>query len=151
LFQQILLCATKIANQSIQSYPPIIVTNEEHRFLAGEQLRELHLQAHFILEPVGKNTAPALTMAALQISEKYADNIIMVMMPSDQTIQNEEIWLESIRNAIHQAHDNGIVTLGVPPTHPETGYGYIQKQDEQNHYRAFEVVKFTETIYITDF
>jgi mannose-1-phosphate guanylyltransferase / mannose-6-phosphate isomerase len=144
LFQQTLLRASKIGNEAIKAYQPIIVTNEEHRFLAAEQLREIHLEADFILEPVGKNTAPALTMAALFTQEKYAEDAIMVMMPSDQTIQDENAWLNSIRNSIHQASEGGIVTLGVTPTHPETGYGYIQKDGEQNHYISYEVVKFVE-------
>ena len=144
LFQQTLLRASKIANETIHAYSPIIVTNEEHRFLAAEQLREINLKADFILEPVGKNTAPALTMAALFTQETYTENTIMVMMPSDQTIQDEEEWLAAIRHSIHQATQGGIVTLGVTPTHPETGYGYIQKQGDQNKNHSFEVVKFTE-------
>jgi len=144
LFQQTLLRASKIANETIHTYSPIIVTNEEHRFLAAEQLREIKLKADFILEPVAKNTAPALTMAALLTQETYQENTIMVMMPSDQTIQDEEAWLVAIRHSIHQATQSGIVTLGVTPTHPETGYGYIQKQGDQNQNHSFDVVQFTE-------
>jgi len=144
LFQQTLMRATKIANSEIQSQQAIIVTNEEHRFLAVEQLREIHQDATFILEPVGKNTAPALTMAALFTQANLPDNTIMVMMPSDQTIQDEDAWLRSMRAAIEQATLGGIVTLGVTPTHPETGYGYIQKQGTANTNHAFAVAKFTE-------
>ena len=147
LFQQTLARAMKIADgttRSIKSNAPVIVTNEEHRFLAVEQLRELKLEANFLLEPVGKNTAPALTMAALFVEETYTSTTIMVMMPSDQTVTNEQAWLEAIRQSIHQAQAGGIVTLGVPPTHPETGYGYIQKQEPANENQAFDVVQFTE-------
>lgn len=144
LFQQTLMRAAKIANTTIQAQQAIIVTNEDHRFLAVEQLREIHQEATFILEPVGKNTAPALTMAALFTKETLPENTIMVMMPSDQTIQDEDAWLTAMRAAIEQASLGGIVTLGVKPTHPETGYGYINLQGSANQNNAFEVVQFTE-------
>ena len=144
LFQQTLMRAAKIASATIQSQQAIIVTNEEHRFLAVEQLREIQQEATFILEPVGKNTAPALTMAALFAKETFPENTIMVMMPSDQTIQDEEAWIKAMRASIEQASLGGIVTLGVTPTHPETGYGYIQKQGTANANHAFAVAKFTE-------
>jgi mannose-1-phosphate guanylyltransferase / mannose-6-phosphate isomerase len=144
LFQQTVLRAIKISDDIIRSHKPMIVTNEEHRFLAVEQLREIQQDATFILEPIGKNTAPALTMAALFAQENLPDNTIMVMMPSDQTIQDEDAWLKAIRASINQATHGGIVTLGVTPTHPETGYGYIQKQGMANTNHAFSVAKFTE-------
>jgi len=144
LFQQTLMRAAKIANTTIQAQQAIIVTNEEHRFLAVEQLREIHQEATFILEPVGKNTAPALTMAALFAKETLPENTIMVMMPSDQTIQDEDAWVQAIRAAIHQAKQGGIVTLGVAPTHPETGYGYIEQQGSANENQAYAVAQFTE-------
>ena len=144
LFQQTLMRAAKIANVNIQSQQAVIVTNEEHRFLAVEQLREVNQEATFILEPAGRNTAPALTIAALFVKENFPENTIMVMMPSDQTIQDEQAWLKAMRASIEQASLGGIVTLGVTPTHPETGYGYIQKQGIDNANSAFDVVKFTE-------
>ena len=144
LFQQTVMRASKIANQDIKTSKPVIVTNEEHRFLAVEQLRELDTQASFLLEPVGKNTAPALTMASLFVQENYSEKAIMVVMPSDQTITHEAAWIEAIRSSIAQAQEGGIVTLGVTPTHPETGYGYIQKQGQENSHHAFEVKQFTE-------
>ncbi len=144
LFQQTVLRASKIGNDQIHVEETVIVTNEEHRFLAVEQLRELQLQASFLLEPVGKNTAPALTMAGLFVQEKYSDNTIMVMMPSDQTVIDEPAWLDAIRQSIHQAQHGGVVTLGVTPTHPETGYGYIQKQGNPNEHQAYDVAQFTE-------
>jgi mannose-1-phosphate guanylyltransferase/mannose-6-phosphate isomerase len=144
LFQQTVIRALNISNQDITTTQPVIVTNEEHRFLAVEQLRELDTQASFLLEPVGKNTAPALTMASLFVKETYSEEVIMVVMPSDQTITNEAEWIEAIRHSIRQAQAGGIVTLGVTPTHPETGYGYIQKQGAENSHHAFEVKQFTE-------
>jgi mannose-1-phosphate guanylyltransferase/mannose-6-phosphate isomerase len=144
LFQQTVMRALKIDGQDIAITRPVIVTNEEHRFLAVEQLREINSQASFILEPVGKNTAPALTMASLFVKETYSEKAIMFVMPSDQNITNEEQWVQAIRRSIMQAQEGGIVTLGVTPTHPETGYGYIQKQGIKNNHHAFEVKQFTE-------
>jgi mannose-1-phosphate guanylyltransferase/mannose-6-phosphate isomerase len=144
LFQQTVMRASKIANQDITTTKPVIVTNEEHRFLAVEQLREVDTQASFLLEPIGKNTAPALTMASLFVKDNYSEEAIMVVMPSDQTITNEVQWIEAIRHSIQQAQEGGIVTLGITPTHPETGYGYIQKQGSENSNHAFEVKQFTE-------
>jgi len=144
LFQQTVQRSLKISNQEMTATKPVIVTNEEHRFLAVEQLRELQLDASFLLEPVGKNTAPALTMASLYVKETYSDQAIMVVMPSDQTILNDQHWVDAIRESIRQAQQGGIVTLGINPTHPETGYGYIQKQGQANQYQAFEVIQFTE-------
>jgi len=144
LFQQTVERANKISNASISSSKPIIVTNEEHRFLAVEQLRELKIEADFLLEPVGRNTAPALTLASLMVKDHYSEDAIMIVMPSDQSIIHEEKWVDAIRQSIHQASEGGIVTLGITPTHPETGYGYIQKHQEANQNNAFEVTQFTE-------
>ena len=144
LFQQTILRAHQIGNDQIKMLPAVIVTNEEHRFLAVEQLRELQLSATFLLEPVGKNTAPALTMASLYVQEHLGKQTIMVVLPSDQTVTDEEQWLEAIRQSILQAQQGGIVTLGISPSHPETGYGYIQKVGEKNQNHAYAVKQFAE-------
>jgi mannose-1-phosphate guanylyltransferase/mannose-6-phosphate isomerase len=144
LFQQTVERANKISNASISSLKPIVVTNEEHRFLAFEQLRELKIEADFLLEPKGRNTAPALTLASMMVKDHYSDEVIMLVMPSDQTIMVEEKWIEAIRQSIKQASSGGIVTLGITPTHPETGYGYIKKHQEVNQNNASEVSQFTE-------
>jgi mannose-1-phosphate guanylyltransferase / mannose-6-phosphate isomerase len=144
LFQQTIERANKIGTNMIECAKPIIVTNEEHRFLAVEQLRELKIEADFLLEPIGRNTAPALTLASMMVKDHYSEDVMMVVMPSDQTIMDEEKWIESIRQSIQQASEGGIVTLGIMPTHPETGYGYIKKHQEKNQNNASEVTQFTE-------
>lgn len=144
LFQQTIERANKIGTNMIECAKPIIVTNEEHRFLAVEQLRELKIEADFLLEPIGRNTAPALTLASMMVKDHYSEDVMMVVMPSDQTIMDEEKWIESIRQSIQQASEGGIVTLGILPTHPETGYGYIKKHQEKNKNNASEVTQFTE-------
>jgi mannose-1-phosphate guanylyltransferase/mannose-6-phosphate isomerase len=103
-----------------------VVAGEEHRFLVMDQLREAGFEkATVLLEPVGRNTAPALTLAALAATEAGNDPILVVM-PADHLIQVSQDFNKSIRQAITQASLGYIVTLGVQPTRPETGFGYIQ-------------------------
>lgn len=103
--------------------PPIVVTNEEHRFLATEQLREVNLvDSKIILEPVGKNTAPAVTLAALEVDSEQ----VLVVVPADQIIQEKKCFNAAIQKAVEMACDDSLVVLGIEPTHAHTGYGYIQ-------------------------
>jgi mannose-1-phosphate guanylyltransferase/mannose-6-phosphate isomerase len=113
----------------------LIVTNEEHRFLVLDQLRELNnLKTTLLLEPDGRNTAPALTLAALQSTQspKTADSIL-VISPADQTVKNDAAFLEALKNSISiveaDLKNQTIVILGVLPTSPETGYGYIKSSN----------------------
>ncbi|PIA74449.1 mannose-1-phosphate guanylyltransferase/mannose-6-phosphate isomerase [Ectopseudomonas toyotomiensis] len=105
---------------------PYIVCNEEHRFLAQEQLRELGVDnATFLLEPVGRNTAPALTLAALAARESGADPVLVVT-PADQAITDDEAFRVAMYRAVESAVEGNIVILGITPDRPETGYGYIK-------------------------
>jgi len=105
---------------------PLIVTNEEHRFLALEQLREIGVElGAALLEPIAKNTAPALTLAALAAVENGEDPVLVVT-PADQTVADASAFTGAMHDAIRQAADGAIVILGVTPDRPETGYGYIQ-------------------------
>lgn len=106
--------------------PPLIVTNEDHRFLTLEQLREIGISPRsLLLEPQGRNTAPALTLAALT-SREAGDDPILVVIPADQTIADSSAFSQAIQLCIKSAMDGDIVTLGVTPDRPETGFGYIQ-------------------------
>lgn len=105
---------------------PLIVTNEEHRFLALEQLREIGVEpGAALLEPVARNTAPALTLAALAAVEN-GDDPVLVVTPADQTVADATAFNGAMHDAIRQATEGAIVILGVTPDRPETGYGYIQ-------------------------
>lgn len=105
---------------------PSIVSGEEHRFLAAEQLREAGIPlGAALLEPVGRNTAPALTLAALAALEQGADPVLVVT-PADQTIADTAAFTVAMQAAMRQAYNGTIVILGIPPDRPETGYGYIQ-------------------------
>jgi mannose-1-phosphate guanylyltransferase/mannose-1-phosphate guanylyltransferase/mannose-6-phosphate isomerase len=107
--------------------PPIIVANEEHRFIIAEQLREASAAAHtLLLEPVGRNTAPAACAAALAIVESEPE-ALMLMMPSDHAIGDEAAFLAAAERAASVARGGALVTFGVTPERPETGYGYIRR------------------------
>ncbi len=122
---------------------PIIVCSEEHRFLAAEQLRELGQEhACIILEPVPRNTAPAIALAA-QYSMKRDGNSLLLVLPADHLITDPESFRETIRNAVSEAEKGRLVTFGIVPTRPETGYGYIRKGKERGK-NTWSVASFTE-------
>ena len=126
LFQQAAQRLVVLGNSAIRVAAPLIVTGEEHRFLAAQQLRETGIMlGAAILEPVGRNTAPALTLAALAAVENGADPVLVVT-PADHTVIDEAAFTLATQKAIEQAVHGGIVILGVIPSAPETGYGYIQ-------------------------
>ena len=105
---------------------PIILGNEEHRFLVIDQLRELHCQdAMLLIEPMGRNTAPALTLAALAARDTGEDPVLIVS-PADQVVKNAERFHAALRTAVLEAAAGHVCTLGIVPDRPETGYGYIQ-------------------------
>ncbi|CAM2141883.1 mannose-1-phosphate guanylyltransferase [Pararobbsia alpina] len=103
----------------------LIVCGEEHRFMIAEQLRKADIRARILLEPDARNTAPALTLAALSLVDEH-DDAIMVVMPADHAITDNAAFQESVSTAIRYAADNRIVALGIVPTRAETGYGYIK-------------------------
>ena len=119
---------------------PLAVCNEDHRFMMAEQLWEINAKpAAIILEPMGKNTAPAITMAALSAAE---DDILLVL-PADHVITDIDAFHQAIEHAKILAGQGFLVTFGIVPTAPETGYGYI-KRDTQPHGAAFKVAAFVE-------
>jgi mannose-1-phosphate guanylyltransferase / mannose-6-phosphate isomerase len=126
LFQQAVARLVGLGGADIAVEAPLIVGNAEHRFLALEQLRETGVEpAAVILEPVGRNTAPALTLAALAASEK-GDDPVLVVSPADQTVTDPAAFKAALQQAVRGAADGTIVILGVTPTSPETAYGYIR-------------------------
>jgi mannose-1-phosphate guanylyltransferase/mannose-6-phosphate isomerase len=161
LFQQAILRinsigANDLADASgIKLGSTLVVTNEEHRFLALDQLRELKdIQATLLLEPVGRNTAPALTLAAFQamnIGEEVGIpkfDPILVITPADQTIQNQSSFVKALKDcvAVVQADQCGhsIAILGITPNSPETGYGYIKRHGFIGSHQEYMVEKFVE-------
>jgi mannose-1-phosphate guanylyltransferase/mannose-6-phosphate isomerase len=126
LFQQAALRLANLASPEISVASPVIVSGEDHRFLASEQLRETGIGlGQALLEPVGRNTAPALTLAALAAIETGQDPILVVT-PADQTVARPAAFTTAMQQAIAEAATGSIVILGIQPYRPETGYGYIK-------------------------
>lgn len=106
---------------------PLLIGNEEYRFLMAEQLREAGIQnPTLILEPGGRNTAPALTLAALAVRSEDRDPVLVVM-PADHVIQDEPAFRAAVSRAADLAEQGKLVIFGIQPTAPETGYGYIKR------------------------
>ena len=123
---------------------PLVVCNEEHRFVVAEQIRLLGKRAAVVLEPFGRNTAPALTLAALWATRGNADPVLIVM-PADHVIAHGDSFRESVMRAARLAAEGMAVTLGITPDCPETGYGYIQQGsplgDESGGYQLARFVE----------
>lgn len=122
---------------------PRLICNEQHRFLAAEQLRLLGLdKAGILLEPVGRNTAPAIALAALQACSEAEDPILLVLA-ADHLIKDVEAFQCCIQTALPLAQDGKLVTFGIVPTHAETGYGYIEQGIDVG-IGGFKVSRFVE-------
>lgn len=144
LFQQAALRLAALDATGNKVAAPYIVSNEEHRFLAQEQLREAGIaNASFLLEPTGRNTAPALTLAALAALDTGKDPILVVT-PADQTIADSGAFQTAMAAAAAAAERGEIAILGIQPSHAETGYGYIQIQAASSASAAHTVQRFVE-------
>lgn len=121
---------------------PIIITNEQHRFIVAEQLREYDIKSRIILEPAGRNTAPAIALAAFE-AVKYGEDPILLILAADHVVLNKEAFQQSIKHALVQAELGYLVTFGIVPTSPETGYGYIHRGREIDK-NAYKVEQFVE-------
>jgi len=109
----------------IADLPPIVVAGEDHRFLVAEQLRQAGApQAAIMLEPVGRNTAPAIAAAALQATADGGDPLLLVL-PSDHVVRDADAFRAAVRAAMPAADAGALVTFGIVPTAPETGFGYL--------------------------
>ncbi|MTI05488.1 mannose-1-phosphate guanylyltransferase/mannose-6-phosphate isomerase [Roseibium denhamense] len=114
----------RVAHPSFSN--PIVIGSNNHRFLMGEQLAEIGTEAEAILlEPIGRNTAPPALMAAMLAYEKDKDALVL-LLPSDHLIRKEDVFLQAVLNAQDAAKGGAIVTFGITPTEPNTGYGYIK-------------------------
>ncbi|QFY61011.1 mannose-1-phosphate guanylyltransferase/mannose-6-phosphate isomerase [Rhizobium grahamii] len=123
LFQETLL---RVSDPAIYE-PAIVLTNEEFRFLVAEQARELDLSlSAILLEPLARNTAPAVAAAAAFVRERFDDTTLMHIMGSDYEIVADEVYFDCVKKAATAAGDGRLVTFGIAPTEPATGYGYIE-------------------------
>lgn len=124
--------------QDIEHQPPLIICNEEHRFVVAEQLRSAKLNhGQILLEPVGRNTAPAIALAAFNAVNQGQDPLLLVLA-ADHVIQNTDAFTQAVNQAAKLAAQNKLVTFGITPTHPETGYGYIKAGVMENNSAAVE-------------
>lgn len=138
LFQQAARRLASLSGDGIDAAPLLVVSNEAHRFLILDQLNEAGLEpAALLLEPAGRNTAPALALAALAARGEGGDPVLVVT-PADQTMADGACFMRSLRQAIAQAAEGAIVILGVTPDRPETGYGYIRAVDGHTVERFIE-------------
>jgi mannose-1-phosphate guanylyltransferase/mannose-6-phosphate isomerase len=144
LFQQAATRLARLGGADITISPPLLVTGEGHRFLADEQLREAGIALGYaLLEPKGRNTAPALTLAALA-AQMGGEDPVLVVTPADQTVVNTEAFTQAMQQAIQEAAAGTIVILGITPDQPETGYGYIQTTSSLQGEAIHPVQRFVE-------
>lgn len=138
MLQDTLLRLEGLAHQD-----PLLICNQEHRFIVAEQLRQQGLQhGGIILEPVGRNTAPAIALAALKAIKAGQDPLLLVLA-ADHVIQQSLAFTQAIEAAIPSAEQGMLVTFGIVPTAPETGYGYIKKGELVGE-SAYRVAQFVE-------
>ena len=143
LFQKTLLRLLKIAGTA----PPIIVCNESHRFMAAAQVQALNMTySDIILEPVGRNTCPAITVGALAAMKNGEDPDLLVL-PADHLIREDGLFAPAVQQGTELTSDGKIITFGIVPDRPETGYGYIRKGQSvpgQSNANAWLVREFIE-------
>lgn len=113
----------------LQVAEPIIISNEDHRFIVAEQIRSYGKKSRIILEPVGRNTAPAIALAALTAIQQGDDPVLLVLA-ADHFVKNKAAFQSAIIQAAHQAEAGKLATFGIVPISPETGYGYIHRGEE---------------------
>lgn len=121
---------------------PIVVCNKDHRFLAKRDLDELNCHGNIIVEPVAKNTAPAIALAAFEAVKSDPDAVLLVL-PSDHSIEGRTAFVKAIDDSVHLAEGSYLVTFGIRPTGPETGFGYIEAGDPISE-GSFKVKRFVE-------
>lgn len=141
-----MLQETVVRLDDIEHSPSLFICNEEHRFLVAEQLRQANLKhSGIILEPFGRNTAPAIALAALKALTDDTDPILLVLA-ADHLIKNTSAFTKAVESAASYAACDKLVTFGVIPTSAETGYGYIRLGSElqYNHCQAYQVDAFVE-------
>ncbi|NGY04531.1 mannose-1-phosphate guanylyltransferase/mannose-6-phosphate isomerase [Solimonas terrae] len=126
------------------SLPPLVICGDQHRFIAAEQLRQIGMtDATIILEPTGRNTAPAAAVAAHFATEKYGEDVAVFLMAADHTVRDNEAFVRSAIAACGAASSGHIVTFGVVPTRAETGYGYLKRGTALDG-DAYQVAQFVE-------
>lgn len=133
-------------NQALANFQnPIIVTNENHRFIVAEQLRLQKTSAQILLEPIARNTAPAIAAAA-ELALSRGEDPVLLILAADHVIEQQEAFNQAVAVGLSAAESGKLVTFGIVPTAPETGYGYIKAQQkvEQSELKSYPVAEFVE-------
>lgn len=138
-----LLLETLARFRETTSAEPIVVCQEAHRFLVAEQLRESGWHADILLEPAARNTAPAIALAALQALNRSQDATLLVL-PADHDIRRPQALIHALAPAFEAAGQGKLVTFGIAPSRPETGYGYIEVADTPSADQAVSILRFVE-------
>lgn len=141
-----MLQATVRRLQGLNAEAALVICNEDHRFVAAEQLRQIQqLNNNIILEPAGRNTAPAIALAAFAALKKAQDPLLLVLA-ADHVIADAEAFVQAVLTASQFAQADQLVTFGIVPVAPETGYGYIKRGPvkQMNSAEAFQVAEFVE-------
>jgi mannose-1-phosphate guanylyltransferase len=124
--------------------PPLLICNEDHRFIVAEQLRQIGVEpAGILLEPLGRNTAPAVAIAALQATASGADPLLLILA-ADHVINQPERFRATVAAGIPAAEAGQLVTFGIVPTAPETGYGYIEAAQSLDPTAPVPIARFVE-------
>ena len=142
--QTTMLQATVLRLQGLDCLPPLVICNEEHRFIVAEQLRQIgQLDHNIILEPTGKNTAPAIALAAIYAA-KHEDNPALLILAADHVVLDEDAFRAAVLQAQAHVKQDKLVTFGIVPQSPETGYGYIKYNPNAGEQLGFTVEQFVE-------
>lgn len=143
LLQQTICRTDPLADSPIELADPLIVCNESHRFLVAEQLRQMpRASGGILLEPEGRNTAPACTLAAIRATEQGDDPVLLVT-PADHKVSQQAAFCTAVEKGLALASEGAVVTFGIVPTRAETGFGYIQRGEPLTN-GAFELAGFVE-------
>ncbi|ASP37520.1 mannose-1-phosphate guanylyltransferase/mannose-6-phosphate isomerase [Bacterioplanes sanyensis] len=129
--QLTMLQQTTARLQGMDIEQPIVVCSEDHRFLVAEQLRQQDIHAQILLEPCGRNTAPAIALAAMQALQRQPDNPILLVLAADHVIENTEAFQTAVASLLPAVRDGQFGTLGIVPTEAATGYGYLKAAEAQ--------------------
>ena len=142
--ERTLIQQTALRLEGLSAAAPVVVCNEAHRFLVAEQLRQIGIEpAAMVLEPLGRNTAPAIALAAqAALGAARADDPLLLVLPADHVIRDVPAFQKAVRAALGPAGAGKLVTFGIVPSAPETGYGYIQRGARQG--AAYAIARFVE-------
>ncbi|HEY1899910.1 MAG TPA: mannose-1-phosphate guanylyltransferase/mannose-6-phosphate isomerase [Steroidobacteraceae bacterium] len=139
-----MLQQTALRVGGLECAAPVVVCNEAHRFLVAEQLRALKITPRaIVLEPFGRNTAPAIALAAHAALQDSGDvDPVLLVLPADHVIRDTAVFQQAVRTALPAAEQGQLVTFGIVPGTPETGYGYIQRGEPQG--AVYRIARFVE-------